>query len=61
MIVENQHPTRLIIFVLKKPAAARLVFYDATIAFAREDPHIDSHLLYSPTQGRADFIEGIIR
>ena len=62
-IVDQQHPTRLVIFALKRPSTdiARFVFYDATIAFAREVPHIPTHLLRSPVQGRADFIEGVIR
>ena len=62
-IVDQEHPTRLVIFALKRPSndIARFVFYDATIAFARQVPHISTHLLRSPTRGRADFIEGVIR
>ena len=59
--VNQQHPTPLVVFVLKRPGAARFVFYDATITFVREVPHIGTHLLQSPTQGRADFLEAVIR
>ena len=63
MVVDQEHATRLVIFALKRPSndVARFVFYDATIAFARQVPHIPTYLLRSPTQGRADFIEGVIR
>ena len=62
-IVDQEHPTRLVVFALKRHSndIARFVFYDATIAFARQVPHIPTHLLRSPTQGRADFIERVIR
>ena len=62
-IVDQEHPTCLVIFALKRPSndIARFVFYDATISFARQVPHISTHLLRSPTRGRADIIEGVIR
>ena len=62
-IVDQEHPTRLVIFALKRLSndIVRFVFYDATIAFAQQVLYIPTHLLRSPTQGRADFIEGVIR